>query len=165
MGNLHWEAETLRASQLRQSPIHCVLSNSISFLYFCSLIICLRQSIKSRLILWYQTAQTVDKLIFCADGQHFCLWQKLRKRSRIYLCDAPVRKTKSFPSLIRRSTNRVKVAARSVPKGNLRTCHGDRAHISGKTADRKRSLCKQSDNGRGEWRVSKLFMLFEKPME
>ena len=26
--------------------------------------------------------------------------------------------------------NRVQVAARSVPKGNLRTCHGDRAHIS-----------------------------------
>ena len=48
----------------------------------------------------------------------------------------------------------MKVAARSVPKGNLRTCHRDRAHISGKTADRKRSLCKQSDNGRGEWRVS-----------
>ena len=98
--------------------------------------------------------QTVDKRIRCADGQHFCLWQKLRKRSRIYLCDAPVRKAKSFPSLIRRSTNRVKVAARSVPKGNLRTCHGDRAHISGNAAAHKRALCKQSDNGRGEWRVS-----------
>ena len=41
-----------------------------------------------------------------------------------------------------------------VPEGNLWILYRDRAHISGNAAARKRTLCKQSDNDRGEWRVS-----------